>query len=1233
MSVTPDQSKKVGLGMTASPSPFLTPRPERRRTDSRGPDFNSNRLDKDKETNVQVLLRCRPLSEDEQKLNVPNVVSCNEHKREVTVASKQVDRIFAFDKVFGPKAQQRAIYDQAIAPIVNEVLDGYNCTIFAYGQTGTGKTYTMEGGMRNKGGDLPAEAGVIPRAVRQIFDMLEAQNADYSMKVTFLELYNEDITDLLAPEDNSSSRSVEEKQKKPLSLMEDGKGCVVVRGLEEESVYGVNEIYALLERGASKRRTAETLLNKRSSRSHSVLTITIYVKEAVIGGEELIKCGKLNLVDLAGSENILRSGAREGRAREAGEINKSLLTLGRVINALVEHSPHIPYRDSKLTRILRDSLGGKTKTCIIATISPSAYCLEETLSTLDYASRAKNIKNKPEANQKVSKAVLLKDLYMEIERMKEDVRAAREKNGVYVPHERFAREEAEKKARNEKIEQLESELGLSEKEVEKFRELYLTEQEQKLDLESELKDCKVNLEKTRNDLHDLQENYRLVVSTLKEKELTISKLLKSENSLIERAKELCTDLQNASDDITSLSLKLDQKDKMEEENQKIISNFGSLLNQRLEDLHKTIMGSISQQQKQLRSMEDHASSHLTSKSEAAQALESRIKKMTEIYTSGIGALKDLSNTFHVKVSSDMEQIQSKVSSQTLAAENFLATAVLEAKDVLCNIQNSLDEQKHLLAFSIQQQEEGLKQSLSSAQVISEATLNFFNDIHQHSSRVMKIIEETQNERTHQLVNFEKLFKEETAREEEQALEKIAAILAALTSKRTARVSEASRNMQDTSMKQSGRLQLEMCNIQQVSKDANKEVGEYLENVKSHYTVQMFSASDSRALMENCLMDCSKRVDYSREQWENAQSSLNNLNKNRLTEIENTVKTNINSNYALNQEFVSASSCMASDYDAGTHNLLEAVNDSLMVDHENKKEIDSISRQLLEKLHSVQEKHGESILSIQAETEKSLEQDYLVDEHTSGTPKKRMIVVPSLVSIEEMRTQITEDNNNSENNRSKWMEAAESKIPRLTPPAASPNRTPFAHIIMSSHPMLAGMKRQRENQITERDLAISLMLLSQQPHQFTKPLTKTPSSSSPQEFECKTCNRKFSSFQALGGHRASHKKPKLNSEEEEDRKSINSNNSNNKKAKMHECSICGQEFSLGQALGGHMRKHRAAMNEGFGSSINEVVAAKVPVLKRSNSTRVMCLDLNLTPLENDLKLLFGKNAPQVNLSLC
>jgi kinesin family protein 11 len=328
--------------------------------------------------------------------------------------------------VFGPDSTQDRLFNQAISPIVEEVLDGFNCTIFAYGQTGTGKTFTMEGGPRNSsdGKDLSAAAGVIPRAIKQIFDTIEANENDSSVKVTFLELYNEELTDLLATDES-----------KKLRLLEDRSG-VVVQGLEEAIVKTATEIYQILDRGTAKRRTEETLLNKRSSRSHSIFTVTIHMRETTPEGEDVIKIGKLNLVDLAGSENISRSGARDARAREAGSINQSLLTLGRVITTLVEHSGHVPYRDSKLTRLLRDSLGGRTKTCIIATIAPTVQCQEETISTLDYAHRAKNIRNKPEVNQKISKTTMIKEMSTEIERLKQDLLTSREKNGIYLSVER-----------------------------------------------------------------------------------------------------------------------------------------------------------------------------------------------------------------------------------------------------------------------------------------------------------------------------------------------------------------------------------------------------------------------------------------------------------------------------------------------------------------------------------------------------------------------------------------------------------------------------------------------------------------------------------------------------------------------------------------------------------------------------------------------------------------------------
>ncbi|CAN0926683.1 Kinesin-like protein KIN-5B [Linum grandiflorum] len=890
ISLTPDQSRKVGLGVVPSPCPFLTPRPERRRPDSRGSDRSSIRLDRDKEVNVQVLLRCRPLSDEEQRANVPKAISCNEQRKEVTVlqsvANKQVDRAFSFDKVFGPKAQQRAIYDQAISPIVKEVLDGFNCTVFAYGQTGTGKTYTMEGGMRNKGGDLPAEAGVIPRAVRQIFDTLEGQKADYSMKVTFLELYNEEIADLLATEDNA--RFVDDRQKKPISLMEDGRGCVVVRGLEEEVVYSANDIYTLLERGAAKRRTADTLLNKRS-------------------------------------------------------------------------------RDSKLTRLLRDSLGGKTKTCIIATISPSGHSLEETLSTLDYAHRAKNIRNKPEANQKISKAVLLKDLLLEIDRMKEDVRAARERNGVYIPHDRFAMEEAEKKERIQKIEQLEVDLNLSKKEVAKFRELYLSEQEQKLDMESELNECQVNLEKSNKDLLDLRENYRVAISTLKEKEFIISKLLCS-----------------------------DQKVEMETENQRMVLRFGSQLDQSLKDLHRTVLGSVSQQQHQMRSMEEHAQSFLASKCDATKDLELRIKRMADTFSSGIESLKKFADNMRETSSSDLEQLNNTISSQVTASE------------------------------------QGLERSLRHAQMITKATMDFFNDINVQASKVTTVLEESQIKQSDMLSNFQMTFQEETVREEKQALEDITKILRNLTSKRTTMVAEASRSMRGLRTEEHRKILQEMNYIHQISTDANDEMNRYAQDVNRNFTEDSFSVAESRVIMKECIRECSNKVNDSREQWENAESNARILNQSMVVGIGSAVREKNNANNAVHQEFLSASSAVDEDFSARTVDLMGAVQDTLKRDKENTNEVDAMTELCMNQLKSIQEKHGESVANIRNKAEKCLTQEYQVDEDTSSRPERREIPVPSLSSIEKMRMSFASEENMpaspklSPHNRHRYN--SESKIP-------------------------------------------------------------------------------------------------------------------------------------------------------------------------------------------------------------
>lgn len=347
---------------------------------------------------IKVFLRCRPLNEKENGFSVEVSSEKNEVKvldrHNSSINSSYDSKNFYFDHVFSPQAPQEDVYRTVVKPLIDQVLLGFNCTVFAYGQTGTGKTYTMEGyrSDENLSWEADPHCGMIPRAISQLFDKLRDQENKFTVRVSFLELYNEDAYDLLSPiEDSTKLRIYDDVSRK---------GSVIVGGLMEVVVNTKEHIFEILERGSAKRQTAATQLNACSSRSHTIFSITVNIREGSMQGEELLKVGKLNLVDLAGSENIGRSGAQDIRAREAGSINQALLTLGRVITALVEKRPHIPYRESKLTRLLQDSLGGRTKTSLIATISPAPADYEDTMNVLEYASRAKNITNNPEVNQR-----------------------------------------------------------------------------------------------------------------------------------------------------------------------------------------------------------------------------------------------------------------------------------------------------------------------------------------------------------------------------------------------------------------------------------------------------------------------------------------------------------------------------------------------------------------------------------------------------------------------------------------------------------------------------------------------------------------------------------------------------------------------------------------------------------------------------------------------------------------
>ncbi|KAL4952274.1 P-loop containing nucleoside triphosphate hydrolase protein [Aspergillus filifer] len=338
---------------------------------------------------IKVVARFRPQNKVELGSGGQPIVKF-ENEETCSLDSKEASGSFTFDRVFPMDSKQTDVFNFSIAPTVDDILNGYNGTVFAYGQTGAGKSYTM------MGSDIDDEVGkgIIPRIVEQIFASIltSPSNIEYTVRVSYMEIYMERIRDLLVPQNDN------------LPVHEEKSRGVYVKGLLEVYVSSVQEVYEVMRRGGNSRAVAATNMNQESSRSHSIFVITVTQKNLETGSA---KSGQLFLVDLAGSEKVGKTGASGQTLEEAKKINKSLSALGMVINALTDgKSTHIPYRDSKLTRILQESLGGNSRTTLIINCSPSSYNDAETVSTLRFGVRAKAIKNKAKVNAELSPAEL-----------------------------------------------------------------------------------------------------------------------------------------------------------------------------------------------------------------------------------------------------------------------------------------------------------------------------------------------------------------------------------------------------------------------------------------------------------------------------------------------------------------------------------------------------------------------------------------------------------------------------------------------------------------------------------------------------------------------------------------------------------------------------------------------------------------------------------------------------------
>ncbi|XP_025085555.1 kinesin-like protein KIF3A isoform X2 [Pomacea canaliculata] len=501
-----------------------------------------------KETdNVRVAVRCRPLNDKEGTQGCKEVVKVDQMRGTLTVnnpngTSGEPPKTFTFDIVYGSDCKQLDVYNEIARPVVDCVLEGYNGTIFAYGQTGTGKTFTMEG-IRS----IPEKRGIIPNSFAHVFGHIAKAEEDirFLVRVSYLEIYNEEVRDLLGKD---QTQHLEVKERPDVG--------VYVKDLSAFVVNNADDMDRIMTLGNKNRSVGATNMNLHSSRSHAIFTLTIECSEKGADGQQHVRVGKLHLVDLAGSERQAKTGATGQRLKEATKINLSLSTLGNVISSLVDgKSTHIPYRNSKLTRLLQDSLGGNSKTCMIANVGPADYNYDETISTLRYANRAKNIKNKAKINEDPKDALLrqfqkeIEDLRKQLEEGVTDEEGGSEEesgseeevvgeDGVRrkVKKKRAAEGEGKKKISKEKMVEIQAKIDADRKALESKKDMAEEERNKvKADLdkkESELRKFKEEQEQLEHKLAAIQR--KIIVGG----ENLLEKAEEQERMLQESAKEL-----------------------------------------------------------------------------------------------------------------------------------------------------------------------------------------------------------------------------------------------------------------------------------------------------------------------------------------------------------------------------------------------------------------------------------------------------------------------------------------------------------------------------------------------------------------------------------------------------------------------------------------------------------------------------------------------------------------------
>eukprot|EP01138_Halocafeteria_seosinensis_P008609 gb/GECG01008799.1/.p1 GENE.gb/GECG01008799.1/~~gb/GECG01008799.1/.p1 ORF type:complete len:1278 (+),score=260.28 gb/GECG01008799.1/:1-3834(+) len=864
--------------------------------------------------NVQVAVRCRPLNNKERQNNDTQVTKFEKKNAAIEVDHPKIpqNRRYAFDRVFNQDTTQGYLFDSCVVPIIDEVLQGYSCTVFAYGQTGTGKTYTMEGDYsRSTSESMSENAGIIPRAVNRIFNYLRNEHSDsdeYSVRMSFLELYNEQLTDLLSADEDDlpidaewyakggkqydvrkmAKAGIKPQAKSKLHIVDDGRRGVTVQNLEEMLVHSEEEVFSHVKKGFEKRQVAQTKCNDFSSRSHAIFTLTIHSKETTEDGEEIMKVGKLNLVDLAGSECIGRSGAKGKQRQEASVINRSLLTLGRVISALVEKQPHVPYRDSKLTRLLQDSLGGHTKTCIIATMSPASSCVEETLSTLDYAWRAKQIKNIPTANAKMTKHKMLKEFTSEIDQLQRMLQASREKDGVYLPQDMYDELTAAKKAAELRVTELEDLKMAQTEEIEELRQSLK-------DFEEKLEESREAHHKTKNQLHqatsvlnETTENLLNRRAECEEKGVLLFAHRESEKMLHSQARDLVNELKGSVSDVRGLHSKAERQQRSEQENYSKVEKYRDNCRSRLSSLVDRTNQFTSGQRKGFDFL-------LQNLDQQAESQSSQMKTLKQSLETTQQAFKDGLNSVEEKLQKQQKQAQQEQESLRYTSSKTSQGFSDELASLQEQVQSQINQIKEVLESERSGQQQALQRSKDVLKQMDNSMSSFLEQYHSDLSKLQEASDagfdtaiQTLVSQRIQLQAFEKSRKSSLEKAGQELISAVQNSVQKMIEEQSESTSEAVNNLNEKGNSAISNLEKTKTDVNEKAENSKSGVDEWIRQQQEDISKESGAREQDMETLKGCEASVSKASNDISALAVDSVTKIGEQNTNWLNTIESSI---------------------------------------------------------------------------------------------------------------------------------------------------------------------------------------------------------------------------------------------------------------------------------------------------------------------------------------------------------